>query len=46
MSPLLRTPADWMHMLRQGMWRTSDVWRVEIGLHAMTATELGLLVQL
>jgi hypothetical protein len=26
--PLLQTWADWMHMLRQDLWRTHDIWRV------------------
>ena len=34
------------HMLRQDTRRTSDVWRVEIGLEKVTETDLGLLVQL
>ena len=44
--PLLRTQADWMHVLRHSIWRTRNVWRVEIGFHGVTETELGLLVQL
>jgi hypothetical protein len=42
----LRTWADWMPVLRQGTWRTHDVWKVLIGLDRETETELGLLIQL